>query len=105
MITRLENIQVGRGQYLYKTGRHIWSTKDTEPMNGSEVSGRLHRLIKGEQNEKDSERVIEHNYRLKETQKDKGDNTHFVCLPQFLSATPLGSAGGTSCDLCVDGRQ
>ena len=23
MITRLENIQVGKGQYLYKTGRHI----------------------------------------------------------------------------------
>ena len=67
MIMRLENIQVGKGQYLYKTGRHIWSTKNMEPMNRSEVSGCVHRLVKREQNEKDNERVIEHNYRLKET--------------------------------------
>ena len=43
---RLENIQVGKGQYLYKTGRCIWSTKNTELMNGSEVSGHVHRLVK-----------------------------------------------------------
>ena len=30
MITRPENIQVGKGQYLYRTGRHIWGTKNTE---------------------------------------------------------------------------
>ena len=67
MIMRLEKIQVGKGQYLYKTGRHIWSTKNMEPMNRLEASGCVHRLVKGEQNEKDNERVIEHNYRLKET--------------------------------------
>ena len=50
---------MGKGQYLYKTGRHIWGTKNTEPMNGSRVSGHVYRLIKGEQNEKDNERVIE----------------------------------------------
>ena len=30
MIMRLKNIQVGKGQYLYKTSRLIWSTKITE---------------------------------------------------------------------------
>ena len=33
MITRLENIQVGKGQYLYKTGKHICGTKSMKPMN------------------------------------------------------------------------
>ena len=33
MIMRLENIQVGKGQYLYKTGRHISGTKSMKPMN------------------------------------------------------------------------
>ena len=55
MITRLENIQVGKGQYLYKTGRHICGTKSTELINGSGMSGHVHRLIKGEQSEKDNE--------------------------------------------------
>ena len=27
IITRLKNIQVGRGQYLYQTVRQIWGTK------------------------------------------------------------------------------
>ena len=67
MITRLENIQVGKGQYLYKTGSCIWSTKNMELMNRAGASGHVHRLVKGEQNEKDNERAIECNHRLKET--------------------------------------
>ena len=64
MITRLENIQVGKGQYLYKIGRCIWGTKNTELMNDLGASGCVHRLVKGEQNEKDNERVIERDQRL-----------------------------------------
>ena len=67
MIMRLENIQVGKGQYLYKTGRHICGTKSMEPMNRSGMSGHMHRLVKGQQNEKDNERVIEEDHRIKET--------------------------------------
>ena len=67
MITRLENIQVGKGQYLYKTGRRICGTKSMEPMNGSGMLGCVHRLVKGEQNEKDNEQVIEEDHRIKET--------------------------------------
>ena len=55
MITRLVNIQVGKGQYLYKTGRHICGTKSTELINGLGMSGHVHRLVKGEQSEKDNE--------------------------------------------------
>ena len=62
----------------------------------------VHRLVKGEQNEKDNEQVIEEDHRIKGTQKDKGDNTHFMWSPPLLSATPLGTASGTSCDLHVD---
>ena len=54
MIMRLGNIQVGTGQYLYKTGRHIWGTKSKDPMNGSGKSKRVHRLVKGEQRDKDN---------------------------------------------------
>ena len=67
MITRLENIQVGKGQYLYKTGRHIWGTKSTEPINRSGMSGHVHRLVKGEQSEKDNKRVIKYDHGIKET--------------------------------------
>ena len=67
MIMRLENIEVGKVQYLYKTGRHICGTKSTEPMNGSGMSGHVHRLVKGEKNEKDNEQVIEEDHRIKET--------------------------------------
>ena len=67
MITRLENIQVSKGQYLYKTGRHIWGTKGTEPINGLGMSGHVHRLVKGEQSEKDNEQVIEEDHGIKET--------------------------------------
>ena len=67
MITRLENIQVGKGQYLYKTGRHICGTKSMELMNRSGVLGRVHRLVKGEQNEKENEQVIDKDHRIKGT--------------------------------------
>ena len=67
MIMRLENIQVGKGQYLYKTGRHIWTTKSTDPINGSGMLGRVHRLIKGEQSDKDNKQVMEEDHRIKET--------------------------------------
>ena len=67
MIMRLENIQVGKGQYLYKTGRHIWGTKSTEPLNRSGMLGRVHRLVKKEQSEKDNEQVIKEDNRIKET--------------------------------------
>ena len=58
MITRLGNIQVGKGHYLYKTGRRIWRTKDKEPINGSGKSERAHRLVKGEQRDKDNKQVV-----------------------------------------------
>ena len=67
MIMRLENIQVGKGQYLYKTGRHIWGTKSTELINGLGMSGCVHRLVKGEQSEKDNKQVIEDDHGIKET--------------------------------------
>ena len=67
MITRLENIQVGKGQYLCKTGRRICGTKSMEPINRSGMLGHVHRLVKGEQSEKVNERVIEEDHRRKET--------------------------------------
>ena len=54
MITRLGNIQVGKGHYLYKTGRRIWRTKNKEPIDGSGKSEHAHRLVKGEQRDKDN---------------------------------------------------
>ena len=67
MIMRLENIQVGKGQYLYKTGRHIWGTKSMDPINGSGMSEHVHRLVKGEQRDKDNKWVMEEDHRIKET--------------------------------------
>ena len=67
MITRLGNIQVGKGHYLYKTGRHIWRTKNKEPINGSGKSEHVHRLVKGEQSDKDNKRVVKEDCRIKET--------------------------------------
>ena len=67
MITRLENIQVGKGQYLYKTGRPIWGTKSTDPINGSGMLGHVHRLERGEQSNKDNKQVMKENCRIKET--------------------------------------
>ena len=54
MITRLGNIQVGKGHYLYKTGRRIWRTKNKEPIDGSGKSERVRRLVKWEQRDKDN---------------------------------------------------
>ena len=67
MITRLGNIQVGKGQYLYKTGRHIWRTKNKEPINGLGELEHEHRLVKGEQRDKDNKRVVEEDRRIKES--------------------------------------
>ena len=67
MITRLGNIQVGKGHYLYKTGRLIWRTKSEGPINGSEKSERAHRLVKGEQSDKDNKRVVKEDCGIKET--------------------------------------
>ena len=58
MITRLGNIQVGKGHYLYKTGGRIWRTKSEGPTSGSEKLERAHRLVKGEQRDKDNEQVM-----------------------------------------------
>ena len=66
MITRLGNIQVGKGHYLYKTGRRIWRTKSEGLTNGSEKSERAHRLVIGEQRDKDNKRVVEEDRRNKE---------------------------------------
>ena len=99
MITRLGNIQMGKGQYLYKTSRHICGTKRMEPISGSGVSGHVHRLIKGEQTKKNNEWVIKEDNGIKGTKTDKGDNTCFVWSPPLLSATPLGTASGMSHDL------
>ena len=67
MIMRLENIQVGKGQYLYKTGKGIWGTKSMEPINRLGMLGCVHRLVKGEQSEKDNIQVIEDDHGIKET--------------------------------------
>ena len=67
MIARLGNMQVGKGQYLYKTGRCICGTKKTEPMNGLEMSGCVHRLVKAEQSKEDNKQVIKGEQRMKET--------------------------------------
>ena len=101
MIMRLGNVQVGKSQYLYKTGKHIWGTKNLDPRNRLGMLGR-HRLVKGEQSDKNNKRVTKENCRIKETSKDEGDNTCFVWSPPLLSATPLDITSGTSCDLRVD---
>ena len=62
MITGLGNIQVGKGHYLYKTGRHIWRTKSKGPTHGSERSEHAHRLVKGEQRDKDNKQVMKDNH-------------------------------------------
>ena len=67
MIMRLVNIQVGKGQYLYKTGRRIWGTKSMDLINGLGMSERVQRLVKGEQRDKDNEWVMEEDHRIKET--------------------------------------
>ena len=58
MIMRLGNIQVGKGQYLYKTGRRIWGTKNKDLINGLGKSEHAHRLVKGEQRDKDNKQVV-----------------------------------------------
>ena len=67
MITRLGNVQVGKGQYLYKTSGCIWGTKSMDPINGLGMLGRVHRLVKGEQSDKDNKRVVKEDCRIKET--------------------------------------
>ena len=62
MITRLGNIQVGKGHYLYKTGRRIWGTKSKDPINRSGKSEHVHRLVKGEQRDKDNKRVVKEDH-------------------------------------------
>ena len=62
MITRLGNIQVGKGQYLYKTGRRIWRTKSKDLINGSGKSEHAHRLVKGEQRDKDNKWVMKEDH-------------------------------------------
>ena len=67
MTMRLENIQVGKGQYLYTTGRCIWGTKSMDLINGPGMSEHVHRLVKGEQRDKDNEWVMEEDHRIKGT--------------------------------------
>ena len=67
MIMRLGNVQVGKGQYLYKTGKRIWGTKSTDPINRSGMSGHVHRLVKKEQSDKDNKQVVKEDCRIKET--------------------------------------
>ena len=38
-----------------------------DPINGSGMSGHVHRLVKGEQSDKDNKQVIEEDHRIKET--------------------------------------
>ena len=58
---------MGKGQYLYKTGRHIWGTKSTDLISGSGMSEHVHRLVKEEQKDKDNKWVMEEDHRIKET--------------------------------------
>ena len=67
MITRLGNVQVGKGQYSYKTDGRIWGTKSTDPINRLGMLGRVHRLVKGEQSGKDNKPVVKEGCRIKET--------------------------------------
>ena len=67
MITRLGNIQVGKGQYLYKTGRCIWGTKSKDLINRLGKLECAHRRVKGEQRDKDNKRVVEEDHRIKES--------------------------------------
>ena len=67
MIMRPENIQVGKGQYIYKTGRCIWGTKSKDPINGLGMSECVHRLVKGEQRDKENKWVMEEDHRIKDT--------------------------------------
>ena len=53
---------MGKGQYLYKTGRHIWGTKSKDPVNRSGKSERVHRLVKGEQRDKDNKQVVKEDH-------------------------------------------
>ena len=68
MIMRLGNVQVGKGQYLYKTSQraHL-GNKGTDLINRSGMSGHVHRLVKGEQSDKDNKRVVKEDCRIKET--------------------------------------
>ena len=65
MIMRLGNIQVGKGHYLYKTGRHIWGTKSKDLINRLEKSECVHRLVKGEQRDKDNKQVMKEDHGCK----------------------------------------
>ena len=76
--------------------------KGTDPINGLGMLGHVHRLVKGEQSDKDNKRVVKEDCRIKETKKDERDNTRFVWSPPLLSSTPLDTASGTSHDLRVD---
>ena len=58
---------MGKGQYLYKTGGRIWGTKSTDPINGLGMLGCVHRLVKGEQSDKDNKRVVKEDCGIKET--------------------------------------
>ena len=53
--------------FIYKTGRRIWRTKNKEPINRSGKSERVHRLVKGEQRDKDNKRVVEEDHRINES--------------------------------------
>ena len=41
MITRLENIQVGKGQYLYQTDRRIWGTRQVAQTKRKKVGAKV----------------------------------------------------------------
>ena len=44
-----------------------WGTKSADPINRLGMSGCVHRLVKGEQSDKDNKRVMKENSRIKET--------------------------------------
>jgi len=41
IITRLKNIQVGRGQYLYQTVRRIWGTRPVAQTKRKKVGAKV----------------------------------------------------------------
>ena len=59
---RLGNIQISKDQYLYKTSKRIWKTKSKDPINRLGKSERTHRLVKGEQRDKDNKRIMKENH-------------------------------------------
>ena len=57
----------GQGLIFIQDWQVHLGNKSMEPINRLGMSGRVHRLVKGEQSEKDNKQVIEDDHGIKET--------------------------------------